>query len=143
MLQSPTSSRLLITPDAPRGRVTLPPVAGIAACAIGVVMAWAGLSAHHRGHLPGTICSARTSVAATQHGRHCHPALAMPLAITEAEVSPDDEESSGTSAARWLIENRARRSRRFSSSCLNGGGQDPSALFANAADLRRLCRLLI
>jgi hypothetical protein len=139
MLQSPTSSRLLITPSAPCVRVTL----AIVACAIGVVMAWAGLSAHDRGHVPGTVCSARTSVAATRHGRHCHPALSMPLAITEAEVSPDDYESSGPSAARWPIGNSARRSRRSPSSCLNGGGQDPSALFANAADLRRLCRLLI
>lgn len=122
----------------------------MAAGAIGLALDGAGFSTHESTRVSGSPGSLSASIFAGQHGisagqprRPATPSCVMPQALVEAEISFDEVEAGHSSETSRPEENRPKPASHCSGPRHDCGGQRPSVLLANAADLCRLCRLVI
>ncbi|MGB8853668.1 MAG: hypothetical protein WCC69_08900 [Pirellulales bacterium] len=127
-----------------RGLPMLALLAALAACAIVLAKDGAGPSPHEATRACGSLGSPScVSISASHHGRQTPPTASMPQALVEAEVSLDEVEAGHSAPTSWPNEQTPAPSACGPRGCHSRGSQHPSVLLANAADLCRLCRLLI
>lgn len=126
------------------GMPMLAPLAALAACVIGLAMDGARPAAHEATHFCNSLgSSSDASISAAHHEHQARSTYSMPQALVEAEVSLDEVEAGHSEPTSWPNEHTPAPSVCDPRGCHLCGSQHPSVLLANAADLCRLCRLLI
>lgn len=124
-----------------KGRVW---AADLAACLLAAVVAGGIFPTRDGGDGSCIRALARSSISAAQPGGNANARVLFDPAMAEIEISFDEVEPGHESAYSWPLEDHAGPcAARCRALGLLRAGVEPAVLAANAADLSRLCRLLI